>query len=1117
MSRHTVPIWILAAALAAAPLTRPVAAIVPPEGGPAAPELFRHPDLSPSERSLAAQRIAEFSRRGALAELGVSATMTQVDLRTGRFLTLLPATPLLPGKGVGNTLTWQQLGVAPPTTETALKQQAWDAFRSYLERHQGALGVNPRELPEPGRVTVIADDYLIIYAPRVVAGVPVDGSYVQANIKGGNLILLGAVNWGDLREPALPEWTVEEAADVVARHTAPAQLGAPWKGSELLWVPMASGAEVSAEQIGNGLTYRLAWAVRSDLGEPGGRYQALVDAKNGDLLALEDLRQYATTRRVVGGVYPVSNDGVAPDGVEQLFWPMPFSTVTTNVGTFVTDIGGNLPLCVDGNVSTALAGPFIAINDNCGAVNLLSAGDLDFGSGPGTDCTTPGVGGPGNTHASRSAYFELNMIKAMARGQLPSNMWLQQQLPANMNIQNTCNATWNGSAVNFFRSGGGCNNTGELAGVFDHEWGHGMDNNDANPTISNPGEGIADIYASLRLDDSCIGRNFRATNCGGYGNPCTACSGVRDIDWAKHTANTPFTLAGADACGTGGPAPCGGSVHCEGQVYSQAVWDLWNRDLTGAPFNLGKDLSREIATQLTFRGASGVGAWFACNGGTGGCANPDGCGCGATSGYQQYLAADDDNGNLADGTPHMAAINAAFARHTIACAVPAVTTAGCAGAPTGTPTVNATGIDRGVQLSWTPVAGATEYRVYRTDGVFSCDFGKQLVATVSGTSFEDQGLQNGREYSYQVLPMGSPDECFGGTISACTAATPTPGANLSLIASGATLNILTGDGDEFLDNCELAEVLVPVSNIGNGVQTNVRVVSVTSPSHPGTQIATTFPHPVAASLGSCINANAEIRFAGVGLDPGETLVLEVTVTSDQLTSNRTGQVEIRALEGDFQHFAVRTFNFDTDREGWVTIEGTFNRDNAAGGGADGTPFYLESSSFLDGQCDVVRSPALRLASNSTMTAFTRHNIEVFSGGQWWDRANFGLRRVDTGVRTLVSPDGGRLYNASGIGGTCGTEGQPGYAGVADSWAQSTWSATALQSGALAGQLVQLETRYGTDPLVNDFGFRFDQVAITNVDVEVADSQSNTCGLVTSIFADGFESGDTSAWSNTVEP
>jgi hypothetical protein len=65
-----------------------------------------------------------------------------------------------------------------------------------------------------------------------------------------------------------------------------------------------------------------------------------------------------------------------------------------------------------------------------------------------------------------------------------------------MNINKSCNAYWSSGTINHYRSGNGCRNTGELAGVFVHEWGHGMDANDLVSGVSYPGEGIADIYAA---------------------------------------------------------------------------------------------------------------------------------------------------------------------------------------------------------------------------------------------------------------------------------------------------------------------------------------------------------------------------------------------------------------------------------------------------------------------------------------------------------------------------------------------------------------------------------------------------------------------------------------------
>lgn len=85
--------------------------------------------------------------------------------------------------------------------------------------------------------------------------------------------------------------------------------------------------------------------------------------------------------------------------------------------------------------------------------------------------------------------------------------------------------------------------------------GHGLDNNDVDGQISNPsGEGIADLYAALRLNDSCIGRGFFQTGvCSGNGNPCVTCTGVRDIDYMKRSNKSPSTYTWANtACGTSG-------------------------------------------------------------------------------------------------------------------------------------------------------------------------------------------------------------------------------------------------------------------------------------------------------------------------------------------------------------------------------------------------------------------------------------------------------------------------------------------------------------------------------------------------------------------------------------
>eukprot|EP00804_Cyclotella_cryptica_P025581 CCRYP_002822-RA/>CCRYP_002822-RA protein AED:0.08 eAED:0.08 QI:1628/1/1/1/0.77/0.6/10/590/602 len=374
----------------------------------------------------------------------------------------------------------------------------------------------------------------------------------------------------------------------------------------------------------------------------------------------------------------------------------------------------------------------------------------------------------GNTHASRSGFYELNKIKEIARSHLPSNSWLKGQLLAVMNIQNTCNAFYNGN-VNFYRKGNGCGNTGEIAAIFDHEWGHGMDQYDVASGISKPsGEGIADIYSALRLNDSCIGRGFfLSALCSGNGNPCLSCSGVRDIDYMKRKNKTPSTYSWAQK-------QCNNQVHCMGYVYSEAVWSLYKRKLQSSPYNYDDNTALEIVMRLTFIAAGNVGTWF--SGST-----PFG-GCGTSSGYRQYLLADDDDGNLNNGTPHMQAIYSAFNDQEIACSSPPVQDSGCAGTPNLAPIVTSVAGDMRATLNWNAVGGASNYQVFRTEGVKGCNQGKVLLATLSSNTltYTDAGLQNGREYYYVVIGKGSNPACFGPAsscatvIPSATATTPSP-------------------------------------------------------------------------------------------------------------------------------------------------------------------------------------------------------------------------------------------------------------------------------------------------------------------------------------------------------
>ena len=695
-------------------------------------------------------------------DLGVAAETVRVDLRSGRLTTLLLSEPMVPGIGKGNQLSWNEdLKMAGAPQGSALAEAVVSQFRAFLERHADALQV---DVAETDFQVGLHGDLIQLYAARVVDGVPVRGAGVTASISHGNLVLFGTTHWADIEVTLAPTLDPKAARQALFGHLGTLRPMEPLEEAHLELLPISDDTPE-----GPRYAHRLVWTMSLEFPGVASGYRASVDAHTGEVVELKEAYHAQTARNVKGGVFPISNDGIGEDGLEVAGFPMPFTDVTHSGGSTTADAGGNV-LDVDGQMTTELAGPYVVIDDFCGAVSESSdSGDLDLGISGGTDCTTPPGGSAGNTHASRTSFYELNRIAESARGQLPSNTWVRNPLTAEVNISVLCNAFWTGTVVQFFRSNPVCANLGELAGVIDHEWGHGMDDNGTNGSISNPGEGIADVYAALRINDSCPGRGALASTCGGYGDPCSAafgCTAARDIDWMRHDSQQPHNIAWANA-------NCGSSPHCRGMLNSEATWDLLRRDL---PMQYGYDnnTALEVTTRLTYLGADNVGSWFVQNNGEEG-------GCAADSGYMQYLVADDDNGDLGDGTPHMQGIFDAFDRHGIACNTPTVQDSGCAGGPTVAPTVAALGADRGASLSWNSISGATRYKIFRTDGVHQCDLGKAIVGETTDTSFEDAGLQNGREYYYVVAGFGASDACMGPT-SAC--ATAEAGDDGSIFADG---------------------------------------------------------------------------------------------------------------------------------------------------------------------------------------------------------------------------------------------------------------------------------------------------------------------------------------------
>jgi hypothetical protein len=121
----------------------------------------------------------------------------------------------------------------------------------------------------------------------------------------------------------------------------------------------------------------------------------------------------------------------------------------------------------------------------------------------------------------------------------------------------------------------------------------------------------------------------------------------------------------------------------------------------------------------------------------------------------------------------MTALFNAFDRHGIACDTPTPQRSGCSGGPIEAVSLTVIPGNFQNQLSWTTVGGATRYWVFRTEGQAGCNFGKTLIADVTGTTYIDTAVANGRTYYYNVVAAGASSACFG-VVSYCVSATPKP-------------------------------------------------------------------------------------------------------------------------------------------------------------------------------------------------------------------------------------------------------------------------------------------------------------------------------------------------------
>lgn len=834
----------------------------------------------------------------------------------------------------GGAIPWVP-GKANSLSGTATAADLERVAREFIAANQSVLPAGNERLTFVAEIADPTPDGSVRYAAfdYDIAGVPVESGRLIFAVNNGNMIYWHASNIASVPTVTTPSISADAAVAAVLSYA-----GVRAADAEVVDRPRLKLMPRNAA-AGELLIYQLIYETSFRVAGSHVVWGAYVDAATGAVVAFGDLNRYAescttktsATGRVTGGIRPAE----ATDA--EVVRSFPLVRVDTATAPVTTTQNG-LFTFGGGTVSSGMNGTFFDVN----CVDCVKSeqepvaefqpfvfatnGRLDFGTG-GQDVVANGkttsFGNGTSTPADRTAFFHTNVARAMAKKWL-TLPWLESNMPVNVNINDVCNAFWNGISTNFFKKGVSgamtCNNTGEIRDVMQHEWGHGLDDNDGwDPGYAlgfgdrATGEAYGDHIALFVDHDSCIGQSFAAGRKTGpfQVDPDTGavreCDGVRNVDELRALRGNLNTVNVQQKCGVNPlyAGALGRQGHCEGEIYGQAGYHLVQSLISGRQYGtvtldsnkqhqtyggdpipngpdgspnpaIDRDLAWTIHERLFYVSRPLSGSYA-----------PSRFQAIGPSVYDAYFVVDDEGDGLHNGTPHGAYLNDAFVHHGMeeyglpggrpagidaancaGLAAPAVTLTQSIDGTTGTPAVTA---------SWPAVSGAASYTVLRTErrnDVFL------EVGRTSGTSLTDVGVDNGVTYIYRVQANG------GGS---CYTGSPAGLATISVSQGEPRFKGVTvtdspgGNGDGGLDAGEKASLYVVLTNSGLEGLTNVTatLVSTTAGVTVASAQATRSYGSIVAGGSAGPNKSFVVNVDSIAALCGSTANFVLTISSDQ--------------------------------------------------------------------------------------------------------------------------------------------------------------------------------------------------------------------------------------------
>ena len=338
-----------------------------------------------------------------------------------------------------------------------------------------------------------------------------------------------------------------------------------------------------------------------------------ISARDGQVL---DSERTVHEFEVRGHVRAFVTPGVAPDTSSnpETAVPMRYLNVSSSAGTVRTDANGDF---VFPSVNTSLA---VTVNFTGAFNNVQNVAGSEYSltqTIPANQDNTITLNPSSSAQitAQGNAFHHVNLLRDFVRAINPADATADIVLSANVNLNQTCNAYFDGGSTNYFLPGGSCVNTA-YSTVVGHENGHWLNvRYGTGNGMDGMGEGNADVWAMYLYDSPVVGLGF-------CGSGCSIRTGL----------NTQAF------CGDNTPQ-CYGQVHADGEPWMGAAWKVRER-LNATLGNATGDLTANTLF-LTWMGAYDQSTIRSII-------------------ETQWLVLDDDDGNLNNGSPHYPEIDGGF-------------------------------------------------------------------------------------------------------------------------------------------------------------------------------------------------------------------------------------------------------------------------------------------------------------------------------------------------------------------------------------------------------------------------------------------------------------------------